>query len=55
MDKRRKTVRLTLRMSDGLDKQIREEARKESISLNQFILRVLNHWRKFHRFSPHNP
>lgn len=56
MDGRKKTtVRLTLRISDGLDRQIRQEAKKEGISLNRYILKALNHWRKSRRFSLHNP
>ena len=50
MEKGRKTtVRLTLRIPSELADWIKEEARKENISMNAFVLKILNHRLKSRR------
>lgn len=44
--KEQTTVRLTLRISGGLNEWIRKKAKEENMSINQFVLKILNHWRK---------
>lgn len=46
MKREQTTIRLTLRVSDGLDEWIRKSAKEKGMSLNQFILHILSHWRK---------
>lgn len=49
------TIRLTLRAPGGLIDEIEAEAKKENMSRNQYILKVLNQWRKSRHSQLHTP
>ncbi len=49
MDRAQTTIRLTLRMSDGLAKEIRNVAQERGIPLNQLIITAVSQWVKSRR------
>ena len=49
------TIRLTLRMADDLDKQIRSQAKQRGESINQTILTALSRWARLCRSYPRSP
>lgn len=46
MDKKQTTIRLTIRTPGEMADWVKEEARREGKSMNQYILKILNLWRK---------
>ena len=46
MDKKQTTIRLTIRTTGEMADWVKEEARREGKSMNQYILKILNLWRK---------
>ena len=55
MEKTQTTIRLTLRLPDGLDETVRIEAKKRGMSINQFLISVLNQRQKSLRSASHTP
>ena len=55
MNREQTTVRLTLRMSDELEKGIRDAARAMGIPMNQVVISAVSHWAKSRRTDSHNP
>ena len=55
MEREQTTIRLTLRMSDGFDREIRSVAREMGIPVNQVILTALSQWLKSRRLNLRNP
>ena len=46
MEKKQTTIRLTIRAPGEMADWVKEEARREGKSMNQYILKILNLWRK---------
>lgn len=46
MDKKQTAIRLTIRAPGEMADWVKEEARREGKSMNQYILKILNLWRK---------
>ena len=55
MKEQQKVVRLTIRLPEELDHNVREEAEQKGLSVNQFVLSVLNQWRKSRHSGLHTP
>ena len=45
MEKKQTTIRLTMRAPGEMADWVKEEARREGKSMNQYILKILNLWR----------
>ncbi len=48
-DKEQTTIRLTIRLSDGLERLIKKESVRRGTNMNQTMLYILNRYFKFQK------